>query len=82
MIALAPVPTALLTAAATVAVVMVATWLVSLPLRNASIVDIVWGAGFVAVAWTVRFAVGGGGGRGNDGAGGYSWRWRRSGGCG
>lgn len=26
-------------------------WLISLPLRNASIVDIVWGLGFVIVAW-------------------------------
>jgi steroid 5-alpha reductase family enzyme len=34
-----------------IVVVMVATWIVSLVLRNASIVDIVWGAGFVVVAW-------------------------------
>ncbi|MEQ8841532.1 MAG: DUF1295 domain-containing protein [Acidimicrobiales bacterium] len=33
---------------------MVATWLVSLVQRNASIVDIVWGAGFVVVAWISR----------------------------
>ena len=45
---------ALTAAAVAIAVVMVATWLVSLPLRNASIVDIVWGLGFVVVAWTVR----------------------------
>ncbi len=32
-------------------VLMVLTWLLSLPLRNASIVDVVWGAGFVVVAW-------------------------------
>ncbi len=32
-------------------VVMVATWLVSLPLRNASIVDPVWPLGFVVVGW-------------------------------
>ena len=31
---------------------MFATWLLSLPLRNASIVDIVWGLGFVVVGWT------------------------------
>ena len=37
-----------------IAVVMVVTWIVSLPLRNASIVDIVWGAGFVVVAWIAR----------------------------
>ncbi len=38
--------------AVAVAVVMIATWLVSLPIRNASTVDIVWGLGFVIVAWT------------------------------
>lgn len=41
--------------AVAIALVMVATWLVSLPLRNASIVDIVWGFGFAVVAW-VAFA--------------------------
>ena len=34
-----------------IAAVMVATWVVSLPLRNASIVDPVWRLGFVVVAW-------------------------------
>ena len=37
--------------AGAIAVLMVGTWLVSLPLKNVSIVDIVWGAGFVLVAW-------------------------------
>lgn len=46
--------TAMLAAAITIAIVMLATWLASLPLRNASIVDVVWGLGFVAVAWVVR----------------------------
>ena len=41
-------------AALGILVVMVATWLVSLLLRNASIVDIVWGGGFVLVAWIAR----------------------------
>ena len=45
--------------AAAVAVLMVGTWLVSLPLRNVSIVDIVWGLGFVVVAW-VSYLVGDG----------------------
>lgn len=45
--------------AAAVAVLMVGTWLVSLPLRNVSIVDIVWGLGFVVVAW-VAYLVGDG----------------------
>ncbi|MAT07015.1 MAG: hypothetical protein CL424_18430 [Acidimicrobiaceae bacterium] len=48
------VSTALLAAAVAVVVVMLATWLLSLPLRNASIVDITWGLGFVVVAWSVR----------------------------
>jgi steroid 5-alpha reductase family enzyme len=51
--------TAMLVAAATIAVLMVVTWLVSLPLRNASIVDLIWGLGFVLVAWAVRLTVDG-----------------------
>jgi steroid 5-alpha reductase family enzyme len=35
---------------------MFASWLVSLPLRDASIADIVWGLGFVLVAWTSLLA--------------------------
>lgn len=46
--------TAVLAAAIAIACLMVVTWLLSLPLRNASIVDIVWGLGFVVVAWVVR----------------------------
>lgn len=46
--------TALLAAAIAIAVLMIATWLLSLVLRDASIVDIVWGLGFVVVAWVVR----------------------------
>ncbi|MFZ8877633.1 MAG: DUF1295 domain-containing protein [Ilumatobacteraceae bacterium] len=38
-------------AAVAVAALMVGTWLVSLALKNASIVDITWGLGFVVVAW-------------------------------
>ncbi|MGA1061680.1 MAG: DUF1295 domain-containing protein [Ilumatobacteraceae bacterium] len=38
-------------AAVAVATLMVGTWLVSLALKNASIVDITWGLGFVVVAW-------------------------------
>lgn len=34
-----------------IVVVMLATWLVSLPLRNASIVDPIWSLGFVVVGW-------------------------------
>ena len=39
----------LLASAAAIAVLMVATWLVSLVVRDASIVDIIWGLGFVVV---------------------------------
>ena len=34
-----------------IAVVLLSTWLVSLPLRNASIVDPIWSLGFVVVGW-------------------------------
>ena len=44
-----------LTSAATIALLMVVTWLVSGTVRNASIVDLVWGLGFVLVAWAVFF---------------------------
>lgn len=54
---MSPTATALITAAITIAVVMVATWVVSLIVKNASIVDIVWGAGFVVVAWSVALTV-------------------------
>jgi steroid 5-alpha reductase family enzyme len=43
-------------AAVVIAILMVSTWLVSLLIANASIVDVVWGLGFVAVAWTGRIA--------------------------
>ena len=45
--------------AAVIAVVMVGTWVVSVVVKNASIVDIVWGAGFVAISWVLTFAVDG-----------------------
>lgn len=40
-----------------IALLMLVAWLVSLPLRNASIADIVWGCGFVLVAWVTFFTV-------------------------
>jgi steroid 5-alpha reductase family enzyme len=46
----------MLASAAAIAAVMLGTWLLSLALRDASIVDIAWGLGFVVVAW-VSFAV-------------------------
>jgi len=42
--------------AAVVLGMMVALWLVSLALRNSSLVDIFWGAGFVIAHW-VYFAL-------------------------
>lgn len=42
----------LLVSAAAVGVLMVVTWSISVAIRDASIVDIAWGAGFVVVAWT------------------------------
>lgn len=42
----------LLASAGAIAVLMGLTWLVSLAMRDASIVDLVWGAGFVVVAVT------------------------------
>jgi steroid 5-alpha reductase family enzyme len=45
---------ALLESAITIAALMVLTWFVSVAVKNASIVDLVWGLGFVLSAWTVR----------------------------
>ena len=51
--------TAMVTAAAVIGVFMLATWLLSLAVKNASIVDVGWGLGFVLVAWAVRARVDG-----------------------
>lgn len=48
---------AMLVAAIAIGVLMLVTWVISVVLKNASIVDIVWGLGFVVVAWVVRIAV-------------------------
>lgn len=53
------VSTAMSAAAAAIAILMIATWALSVALKNASIVDIVWGLGFVLVAWTVRLSTDG-----------------------
>lgn len=42
-----------LLAALVIAAQMILLWLVSIPLRNISIIDIGWGIGFVLVAWSV-----------------------------
>jgi steroid 5-alpha reductase family enzyme len=48
-----------LVSGAAVAVLMASTWALSLVLRDASIVDIAWGLGFVVVAW-LAFVLGDG----------------------
>ncbi len=45
--------------AAGIAALMLLTWAVSVPLRDVSIIDIVWPVGFVVAAW-IAFSVGGG----------------------
>jgi steroid 5-alpha reductase family enzyme len=49
--------TAMVTSAVAIGIFMVAMWIISLVLKNASIVDIGWGIGFVIVAWAVRAQV-------------------------
>lgn len=46
----------MLWSAAAIVALMVAVWVISVVIKDASIVDIAWGAGFVVVAWTA-FAV-------------------------
>ena len=50
---------AMLVAAITILCVMVATWLLSLILKNASIVDIVWGLGFAITSWVLALTIDG-----------------------
>lgn len=57
-------PEVLMTSGAVVAGLMLVTWLVSGLVRDASIVDIVWGLGFVLVAWAVLLRFGPAGLRG------------------
>ncbi|MGA1361879.1 MAG: DUF1295 domain-containing protein [Ilumatobacteraceae bacterium] len=51
--------TAMIASALAIVTVMLTTWVISVMIKNASIVDIVWGLGFVVVAWTVRLTVDG-----------------------
>ena len=48
----------LLLNAGAIAVLMLVVWLISLPLKDVSIVDIAWGFGFVLVAWSTYLAGG------------------------
>lgn len=43
--------TVMAASAGVIVVLMIATWLISVALKDASIVDIIWGFGFVLVAW-------------------------------
>lgn len=53
----------MLVAAATILVLMVVTWLISVAVKDASIVDLIWGLGFVLVAWAAFITIGEPGGR-------------------
>jgi steroid 5-alpha reductase family enzyme len=50
---------AMLVAAITILCIMVATWLLSLIMKNASIVDIVWGLGFAITSWVLAITIDG-----------------------
>jgi steroid 5-alpha reductase family enzyme len=52
-------PTVMLAAAGTIVVVMLATWIVSVIVHDASIVDPIWPLGFVAIAWVIRIVANG-----------------------
>jgi steroid 5-alpha reductase family enzyme len=55
----AAMTTTMAVSAAVLLALMLATWALSLALRDVSIVDVAWGLGFVAVAW-IAFATGDG----------------------
>ena len=44
----------MLFSAIAILITMLTTWVISIVIENASIVDIVWGLGFVVVAWVSR----------------------------
>ena len=52
-------PTVMLAAAGTIVVVMLATWIASVIVHDASIVDPIWPLGFVAIAWVIRIVANG-----------------------
>lgn len=45
--------------AITIVVIMVSTWLLSLAIKNASIVDIMWGLGFAITSWVLALTIDG-----------------------
>lgn len=48
---------AMTVAAITIAVLMVSTWFLSLVIKNASIVDIMWGLGFAVTSWVLALTI-------------------------
>ena len=54
----------LVASALAIAILMLGTWLLSVIVKNASIVDITWGLGFVVVAWVTHFVADGNSTRG------------------
>ena len=54
---------AMAVAAITILIIMVATWLLSVAIKNASIVDIVWGLGFAVTSWVLALTIDGDSGR-------------------
>ena len=50
---------AMLIAALTITIVMLTTWVISLMVNNASIVDIVWGLGFAVTSWVLALTIDG-----------------------
>jgi steroid 5-alpha reductase family enzyme len=60
---MSPAVNAMVSAAVAILILMTITWVVSVIIKNASIVDIIWGLGFVMVAWVVLWRVDGLGAR-------------------
>ena len=50
---------AMAVSAITIAIIMLSTWLLSLAIKNASIVDIVWGLGFAVTSWVLALTIDG-----------------------
>ena len=63
--AMTPVPEVLVNSALFITGMMLCLWLLSLAIKNASIVDIAWGGGFVMVAWVSAIVANGQSARGN-----------------
>ena len=62
---MAPATEVLLNSTLFITAMMLGLWLLSLAIKNASIVDIAWGSGFVMVAWVSAIVANGQSARGN-----------------